>query len=381
MRSPPVLEGTNDPIVGVLVGFARALRRAGVGVGSGDVITFCAAMAPLDPTDLVDLYWAGSASLVRSFEDMATYNEVFKRYFLTGRAPAEMRMLELHETAGAEAIVNLPAAINPGREVDAEGAVLGVTASAAEALKHKSFAACTPDELASLRRIMARMRIVSPRRRTRRSIPAPAGALPDLRRMMRESMRMRGEPPQLLWRRRGLRMRPLILVLDISGSMADYSRSLVQFAYGARRSTCKVEVFCFATRLTRITPQLDHAQPDQALEAAAKGVFDWEGGTRIGESIESLVRNWARRGLFRGGIVVICSDGLDRGDPRVLAEAMARLSRLCHRVVWMNPHKGTNAEFVPATLGMMACEPYIDLLASGHNLASLEELASILPSI
>lgn len=381
MRSPPVLEGTNDPIVGVLVGFARALRRAGVGVGSGDVITFCAAMAPLDPTDLVDLYWAGSASLVRSFEDMATYDEVFKRYFLTGRAPAEMRMLELHETAGAEAIVNLPAAINPGREVDPEGAVLGVTASAAEALKHKSFAACTPDELASLRRIMARMRIVSPRRRTRRSIPAPAGALPDLRRMMRESMRMRGEPPQLLWRRRGLRMRPLILVLDISGSMADYSRSLVQFAYGARRSTCKVEVFCFATRLTRITPQLDHAQPDQALEAAAKGVFDWEGGTRIGESIESLVRNWARRGLFRGGIVVICSDGLDRGDPRVLAEAMARLSRLCHRVVWMNPHKGTNAEFVPATLGMMACEPYIDLLASGHNLASLEELASILPSI
>jgi hypothetical protein len=202
-----------------------------------------------------------------------------------------------------------------------------------------------------------------------------------MRRTIRESLRMQGEPTELFWRRRRVRLRPLILILDISGSMADYSRNLLQFAYSASRATSKVEVFCFGTRLTRITRALDHRRPDLALELAANTVFDWEGGTRIGDSLDAFARDWGRRGLCRGGVVVICSDGLDRGDPGVLAAAMERLSRLSHQVVWMNPHKGDNVAFQPSTLGMMVAAPYIDLMLSGHDLASLEQLATLLPRL
>ena len=190
---------------------------------------------------------------------------------------------------------------------------------------------------------------------------------------------MHGEPGRLDWRQRKVRLRPLILILDVSGSMADYSRNLLQFAYSAKRAAARVEVFCFGTRLTRITRALDHRKPDDALERAASAVFDWEGGTRIGASLDAFVRDWGRRGLCRGGVVVICSDGLDRGDPEVLAAAMERLSRLCHRLVWLNPHKGDDPDFRPSTLGMMAAAPRIDLLLSGHDLSSLEELAALLP--
>jgi uncharacterized protein with von Willebrand factor type A (vWA) domain len=254
-------------------------------------------------------------------------------------------------------------------------------ASDVDALKRKSFAACTPEELAALRRIMSRIRLTPPRRRSRRTVPARSGRAPDLRRTLRESMRMHGEPAELLWRQRRVRLRPLILILDISGSMADYSRNLLQFAYCANRAAAKVEVFCFGTRLSRITKALEHRNPDAALERAAAEVFDWEGGTRIGESLDAFVRDWGRRGLCRGGVVVICSDGLDRGDPDVLATAMERLSRLCHTLLWLNPHKGDDRQFRPSTLGMMVAAPHIDLMLSGHDLRSLEELAALLPTL
>jgi len=202
-----------------------------------------------------------------------------------------------------------------------------------------------------------------------------------MRRMVRESMRMHGEPAELFWRRRKVHMRPLILILDVSGSMADYSRNLLQFAYSAQRAASKVEVFCFGTRLTRITRALDHRRLDHALELAAETVFDWDGGTRIGDSLDAFVRDWGRRGLCRGGVVVICSDGLDRGDPDVLSTAMQRLSRLSHRVIWMNPHKGDNLDFRPSTVGMMVAAPHIDRMLSGHDLSSLEEFARLLPSL
>jgi hypothetical protein len=191
-------------------------------------------------------------------------------------------------------------------------------------------------------------------------------------------MRLHGEQAELHRRERRLRHRPLTLILDVSGSMADYSRSLVQFAHTSTRTPSRVEVFCFGTRLTRITRELDKRRPDEALDRAAEAVLDWDGGTRIGESLDRFVRDHARHGRCRGGIVVICSDGLDRGDPDVLAAAMERLSRLCHRIVWLNPHKGSNKDFVPTTLGMMVAAPYVDELLSGHDLASLEEFATTL---
>jgi hypothetical protein len=338
-------------------------------------------MAPLDPSDLLDLFWAGRATLVTRRDDIPTYDEVFDRFFLGGAAPVpEVLMIRARVTAEAQAMLTVPATDADGEQHEEE-ASLGVLASEAETLKHKSFAACTPDELAAVRRIMKRIRLTPPKRRTRRASPARAGRSPDMRRTIRESLRMQGEPTELFWRRRRVRLRPLILILDISGSMADYSRNLLQFAYSASRATSKVEVFCFGTRLTRITRALDHRRPDLALELAANTVFDWEGGTRIGDSLDAFVRDWGRRGLCRGGVVVICSDGLDRGDPGVLAAAMERLSRLSHQVVWMNPHKGDNVAFQPSTLGMMVAAPYIALMLSGHDLASLEQLATLLPRL
>jgi uncharacterized protein with von Willebrand factor type A (vWA) domain len=380
-------EPADEPFTGVLVGFARELRAAGLRVGTGDVLTYFAAMTPLDPTDLVDLYWAGRATLVSRREDQDGYDQVFRRYFLGADAPARGQLtLSAQAVAEAEAALVLPGT-EPGPEEDQERPPLGWMASGVDALKQRSFTTCTPDELAALRRIMTRMRLTPPRRRTRRTRPAAAGSEPDLRAMIRASMRMHGEPPgRLFFRKRKAKLRPLILILDVSGSMADYSRNLLQFAHTARRAAGpaaagRVEVFCFGTRLTRITRELSRQRVDAALDEAARTVVDWDGGTRIGQSLDTFVRKWGRNGLCRGGVVVICSDGLDRGDPEVLAKAMERLDRLCHRIVWLNPHKGDDRDFRPSTLGMMVAAPHIDLLLSGHDLASLEELAVALPAL
>jgi len=366
----------------MLAAFGRELRIAGLHVGSGDIVSFCTAMARLEPSDLVDLYWAGRTVLVTKRDDFGPYDRVFARFFLGGRDDPVMDLLRLKPpTAGqVQGVLQVPAT-EPGGTERSDETLLGLMASDAEALRRKSFAQCTPAELAAVRRIMAQIRLTPPRRRTRRTTPARRGTAPDLRRIIRESMRMHGEPAQIYWRRRKARLRPLILILDISGSMADYSRNLLQFAYSARRAAAKVEVFCFGTRLTRITKALDRRRPDDALDHAARTVFDWEGGTRIGVSLDTFVKDFGRRGLCRGGIVVICSDGLDRGDPAVLAAAMERLARLSHRIVWLNPHKADSRDFRPSTLGMMVAAPHVDLLLSGHDLRSLEELAALLPAM
>ena len=369
------------PIVGVLVDFARALRAAGLAVGSGEILTYCAAMTSLDPSDLLDLYWAGRSTLVTRHEQIGIYDEVFRSFFLDAGDPVrEVLTLRAHTGTATQAVLQVPAT-DPAADGNEEQAVLGLMASDVDTLRHKSFAACTPEELAALRRIMARIRLTPPRRRSRRTVTGNAGRVPDLRRTVRASLRTGGEPAELFWRQRKVRLRPLILILDISGSMADYSRSLLQFAHTAKRAAAKVEVFCFGTRLTRITGELANRSPDQALAEAARTVCDWEGGTRIGASLDTFVRDYGRRGLARGGIVVICSDGLDRGDPAVLAATMERLSRLCHRLVWMNPHRGDNPDFRPSTLGMMVAAEHVDLVLSGHDLSSLEELAALLPKL
>src|SRR5882724_5166295 len=376
-RSPPV---PDNPFTALLVRFAAELRAAGLAVGSGDVLVYCSALARLDPSDLIDLYWAGRATLVSRPDDIPRYDEVFRRFFLGTEDPDEELTLMLRASAQAQGALAIPA-VEPGDSGEQDEAVLGWMASDVESLKHKSFPACTPEELAALRRIMARIRLTPPRRRTRRTAARSSGSRPDPRRTVRESMRMHGEPAQLYWRRRKVRLRPLVLILDISGSMADYSRSLLQFAHSAKRSAGRVEVFCFGTRLTRVTGAMECRRPDEALERAARAAFDWDGGTRIGDSLDAFVRGWGRRGLCRGGIVVICSDGLDRGDPEVLSTAMERLSRLCHRLVWLNPHKGDDPGFRPSTLGMMVAAPHVDLLLSGHDLASLEKFAALLPGL
>ena len=196
-----------------------------------------------------------------------------------------------------------------------------------------------------------------------------------MRRMARETMRSLGEPGALAYKKRKHKLRPLVLILDVSGSMADYSRNLLQFAYSARRANAKVDVFCFGTRLTRITRSLDRRNPDDAMKLAGDAVLDWDGGTRIGDSLREFTREARRSRLGRGAIVVICSDGLDRGEPQALAESMEILGRLAHRIIWVNPHRGDAVVYVPASLGMIVADPFIDEVHSGHNLASLERLA------
>jgi uncharacterized protein with von Willebrand factor type A (vWA) domain len=371
----------NNGFVTVLVDFGRALRSKGLAVGSGDILTYCAAMAPLDPTDLVDLYWAGRTTMIVRRDDMPVYDEVFRSYFLASDSPVQ-KMLKVKAQANAEAetVFEVPATEPSGKEQEEE-TLLGLMASNIETLKHRSFGECTDEELAAIRRIMARIKFTPPKRRTRRTKTARDGRRPDMRRTIRESLRTNGEMVDLYWRRRRVRLRPLVLILDVSGSMSDYSRALLQFAYSAKRASQKVEVFCFGTRLTQVTKTLQTRKPDEALERAAKLVVDWEGGTRIGDSIDHFVRKWARRGMCRGGVVVICSDGLDRGDPELLSDSMERLSRLCHNIVWMNPHKGNNANYQPQTVGMIVAQPHIDVLLSGHDLSSLEELAALLPKL
>ena len=376
-------EADRVPFVEMVVDFGSELRDAGLAIGSGEMLTYCAAMACLEPGDLLDLYWAGRATLLTKREQIPVYDRVFRKYFLgfDPSVPEPMKLILNRSDIENDSVIEVPAAEPRASGGDEEEAKLGLMASDIEIWRNKAFAACTEEELAALRRIMNRMRLVPPRRRSRRARASSTPDRPDLRRTVRATMRQHGDPSQLYWRTRRHKMRRLVLILDVSGSMAEYSRNLLQFAYSARRASTRVEVFCFGTRLTRITPALERRRPDDALDRAARAVFDWEGGTRIGHAIDTFVRQWGRRGMSRGAIVVICSDGLDRGDPAVLANAMERLALLSHKVVWVNPHVDDADEYRPTTLGMMVADPHIDLILSGRDLASLEGLAERLPSL
>jgi uncharacterized protein with von Willebrand factor type A (vWA) domain len=318
-----------------LVAFARALRAEGLAVGPGRVLEFCRAAAQLQPEDL---YWAGRLTLVARPEEIPVYDRVFRDVLEQEPPPRPVTIVE--------------------EEVS--------LASRQELLRTKSFADLTPDELAEVAELMRRLRLNVPSRRTRRREPARRGD-PDLRRTLRRSFRTGGEPVERVWRARRRRRRRLVLLLDVSGSMTDYSRALVLFARAALQADARWEAFCFGTRLTRVTRALAVGDPKEALRRATAEVVDWNGGTRIGDAVRALTRT----NIVRGSVVVICSDGLDVGEPEVLREEMARLGRLAHRVVWLNPLK-EDPRYQPLARGMHAALPHIDVFLSGHNLASLE---------
>ena len=368
-------------VLPALAGFGRELRAAGLRVGTGQMLSFCQGLSHLDPADLRDLYWSGRACLVSHRDDLAAYDDAFGRYFLGEAAPRLVAQPD-----GAPAVdssdarpLDTPVPVAGGeRRPSAED--VGQAASEAELLRAKDFAECDPDELAAIGRLMTGLVVGTPTRKTRRTERARKGARPDLRRALRTHVRHGGAVVHIPRRRPRVRPRPLVLLLDVSGSMSSYSRALLQFAYAVGRGPGRVEVFCFGTRLTRVSGALARRDPDEALSRAAETVVDWQGGTRIGESIREYLRTWAWRGGYRGGVVVICSDGLERGDPEVLAAAMARLARLASRVFWVNPLK-TGPTYEPTARGMRAALPHIDLLVSGHNLASLTGLGAVLEAL
>ena len=351
-----------EDAVARLVLFGRTLRDEGVRAGTDRIEAFCNAAAALAPADL---YWAGRATLVSRQEEIPVYDRVFHAFF--GRAPQAARPRARARVGVARRAPDVDA-LAPADPADATIAL----ASQVEVLRRKSFSRLTPDELAALAELMAGVRVSVPLRRSRRRAPARRGA-PDLRRTLRRSFRSGGEPLERAWRARLRRRRRLVLFLDVSGSMSEYSRALLIFAHAVLRTDRTWEAFCFGTRLTRITRALSSADVDAALRRAAEEVFDWEGGTRIGDSLKAFLDRFGHGGIARGAVVVVCSDGLDVGDPAVLAEQMARLARLAHRVIWLNPLKGDPA-YEPLARGMQAALPHIDVFASGHNLASLEEL-------
>jgi hypothetical protein len=372
--------GAVATVLPALAGFGRELRAAGLPVGTGQVLSFLRGMACLDPTDLRDVYWSGRACLVSRRDDVPAYEAVFRRYFLGDGGPTLVVTLdgEPPEVPG-RASLELPVRTT-GREPRPSADGAGQVASDVELLRDKDFADCDADELDAIGRLMVGIVVATPMRRTRRTERARRGVRPDLRRALRAQVRQGAPVVPLAWRRPRVRPRRLVLLLDVSGSMSSYSRALLQFAYAVAHGPARVEVFCFGTRLTRVSGALARREPDHALRQAAETVVDWEGGTRIGDSVREYLRAWAWRGGCRGAVVVLCSDGLERGDPDVLAAAMARLSRLAYRVIWVNPLK-TGPAYEPATRGMRAALPHVDLLVSGHNLASLVNLGTVLEAL
>ena len=383
--------------LGPLIAFARDLRARGLPVGTGRILTFCRAVAALGLADRDALYWAGRTSMIARKEDIETYDEAFDAWYRSMTAGGELRIelsipggpeddgepewgeqpMDIEVTVGSLAAEWHGMGDEDDDEESDEETSIRIVASGAEVLREKSFAELSDEERARVALLIRRISVAVPKERTRRTRPAASGAVFDMRRTLRRSLRTQGEPFDRAWRARKSRTRPLVLILDVSGSMSPYARALMQFAYAAMAAGRRVETFCFGTRLTRITRTLRTKDPDRALHEIGTQVEDWEGGTRIGESLKSLLDGWSQRAALRGAVVVLCSDGLERGDPELLRAQMARLRRLAHRVVWVNPLKGS-PRYEPLARGMAAALPSVDVFLSGHNLESLEELSRAL---
>ena len=369
----PELTGFDE----LFIEFAQDLRFHGLVIGSDDVITYLSAISVLDASDIMDVYWSGRIALVRKKDNIPLYNKRFQAFFLDiSENEPDARKVKLKSSANAGATLEVPNVEQglPGEVIEDETR-LGYMASAADISRHKAFADCSDEEINRFRKLISMLKVSPPKRRTYRTQTTPKGKVLDMRRMARETMRSLGEPKDLMYIKRKEKLRSIVFILDVSGSMADYSRNLLQLAYSARRANTKVEVFCFGTRLTRITKSIDKRTPDEAMRLAGESVLDWDGGTRIGDAIAAFVKESRRSRLGRGAIVVICSDGLDQGEPQALDKAMQTLSRLAHKVIWVNPHKGDNEDYKPNTIGMMIADPYIDRIFSGHNFKSIEEFA------
>ena len=282
-----------------------------------------------------------------------------------------------------EELVHVTLAIDDGSEDGdqpdeadpSEDPTIELRFSATEVLRHKDFADYTPDELDEAQHLMTRLRLVgSPRRSLRQAAADARTQRPDVRRTVRAAMRAGGEPMRRHYLSPTTRHRRLVLLLDVSGSMEPYARALIRFVHAAVAGRQKVEAFALGTRLTRLTRELSSRDPDEALRRATRRLADYGGGTRLGEGLQRFNDEWGQRGMARGAIVVILSDGWDRGDPEVLGEQMERLHRAAHKLIWVNPLKVTPG-YAPLARGMAAALPHVDAFVEGHSLAAIEELA------
>jgi uncharacterized protein len=369
-------------ITGRLAALSAALRARGTRVGVGELLNAHNALASVDASSREDARLALRSVLCSSKGDLERFDTAFVAVF--GEPPADHDWEQLSQLGTIERAA-LPRAGVPGRpdrdERSArEPAPVPAAWSNVELLRHKDFAAYDEAELALAYELIVQLARRGPTRLSRRARPTGRrGHEPDLRRILRASLRTAGDPVHRHWRAPTRRPRPLVLVCDVSGSMSAYARMLLQYLQACVAARRRVEAFAFGTRLTRITNELCGRDPDRALQRATEAVADFAGGTRIGAALAELNRVHGRR-VGRGAVVVVLSDGWDRGEPELLAAEMARLRRSAHRLVWLNP-LAAHADFEPLTRGMRAAIPYADELLAGNSLASLEELAVILEEI
>lgn len=358
------------------VAFARVVRAGGVDVPVTATVQYAAALALVGFDHPERVYWAGRATLVTAPEQLPAYDRAFDAFWLrhtVAGAPPEPQADEPVVATGAGPD---EAGGATGPQPD-DGAVPTVAArwSPVEVLRRRDFASYSEVEHDEARRLIADLRLAGAPRPTRRRRPGRRGR-PDLRRTVRRSLRTGGEPVRRAFTAPHVETRRLVLLLDVSGSMEPYARAFVRFLHAAVVARRRVEAFALGTRLHRITRELATRDPDAAISAAAAQVTDWSGGTRLGECLREFNDGWGVRGVARGAVVVICSDGWDRGDPALVAEQMQRLRRVARRVVWANPLKAS-PEYAPEARGMAAALPYVDDFVEGHSLAALEHLADV----
>jgi uncharacterized protein len=352
-----------DPVA-ELTAFARSLRARGVAADASRLIAAVGALDHVDPLDPAQVYWSARVTLCSDPDDLPRFDEAYAAWL------------------GADEPSAVPIAARAGTDGSAAGAAAGsaegspdrVAATDLEVLRTRDLASLTEAERDEVRRLIA---LLAPAVGTRRSVRRRPGgrAGVDPARTMRAMLRSGGEPVVLAhWRRRE-KPRRLVLLLDVSGSMAPYADALLRFAHAAVRvRPLATEVFTVGTRLTRVTRALRLRDPEAALRAAAATVPDWSGGTRLGESLRAFLDLWGQRGAARSAVVVIASDGWERGGAELLGEQAARLHRLAHAVIWVNPHKGKDG-FAPETAGMVAALPHVDTLLAGHTVDALADLA------
>ena len=351
-------------------GFIHTLRSGGLVVPISSSLRYVQSLRAVGLGNGDDVYWAGRATLVVRPEDIAMYNAMFLAFFHRNGTGFKVRFEDELESASLG--VDEGAGDGEGEGSDEDD--LALRYSASEILGEKDFAEFTKAELLEAQRVMARMRLTPARRSSRRRVADDRGSRNDLRRTVRAAMRTEGEPIGLARTATGTRTRRLVLLLDVSGSMEPYARVLIRFAHAAVVGRGRVEVFALGTRLTRMTRQLGSHDVDEAVQAAAEEVVDWSGGTRLGEAIGSYNDEWGQRGMSRGSIVVVLSDGWDRGDPEEMDLQMQRLARTAHKVVWVNPLKASPG-YEPIARGMAAALPHVDTFLEGHCLDSLATLA------
>jgi uncharacterized protein len=365
----------------ILLGFARALRAAGVPV------TLDRAQGFLEAASVVGLdsdratYRAGRATLCAGPDDLARYDQVFEAYFNPAGELPRPRTASSTVPSASLGISADDADDETGEPDDIEA--LRALASAEEVLRHRDVAAMSAAEKQRLAALFAGIRLRPPARRTARHERWRRGDV-DASRTLRASLRRLGEPAEIAWRRRGLRARRVVLLVDVSGSMSAYADALLRLAHrftmsaaatGAGRAS--VETFTVGTRVTHVTRAMRLRDPEMAIVAAGETVPDWSGGTRLGETLGFFLDRWGQRGLARGAVVVIFSDGWERGDPSLLGEQMGRLHRIAHRVVWVNPHRGKTG-YEPVQQGVVAALPYCQDFVAGHSLATFAEVAEVI---